>query len=198
MDFPDMDHERARNCAIENQRAMFWSQGVNNIWAQSSMNMATKGNPEFPCQEFHPINSGEESGMNTPNSGISFNEIENHLLADSQQVVCSDENTLLATVYSLNSLLDLQELNPNTNNIILNQLVSTENHENFGVPNTIEYPGGLSFPKPISWLPPQDSNMTMMINPSNNQALYPNVLPEPTPQDFADLDGSQDIRHHWA
>ncbi|KAI3448498.1 hypothetical protein Pfo_005163 [Paulownia fortunei] len=95
---------QARNSQLVPQRQTIWGdQGVNfprgNINTQGPSVFASlaPGNQVLSCHNYHS------------NVVVALNDIENHLLGDSQ-VVCTDEGTLLAQMQSMDSLL-----NPNNN-----------------------------------------------------------------------------------
>lgn len=158
---------------VESQRTVFLGQGTCISQGPSSMHIL--------YQNF----DGEESGIgNTPiTSGLLFADDDAY-----NQILLDD----------INSLIELEGTNPNTNNISANQLMSKHDQRvvsNHAMNQNCEANGSRLMPKPLSWLSPQDMNATGAMVPSRNQSMYHYHVQEPTEQNVETPNRS--LIHHW-
>lgn len=145
---------------IESQRAVYLGQGMNTSQGPSSMPIL--------YQKF----DGKESviGNNPANtSGLLFvDEADNQILLD-----------------DINALIELEGMNPNTNNIYANQLISKHDQRlvsNHAINQNCEANGLTLMEKPLSWLSPEDMNATGALIPSRNQSMDHYHVQEATEQ----------------
>lgn len=155
------------------RKSVYLGQGTNTSQGPSSMHIL--------YQNF----DGEESGIgNTPTntSGILFaNDADNQLLLD-----------------DINSLIELEGMNSNTNNISANQLMSKYDQRlvlHHAINQNCEANDLTLMPKPLSWLSPQDMGATGAMIPSRNQSMYYYHVEEQT--ELNAETPNQNLVQHW-
>ncbi|KAA8536756.1 hypothetical protein F0562_029234 [Nyssa sinensis] len=192
MDFPPLE-ENLNNYAFQNQSMAPWRvQGVNNIvniQQLPSIVSVTQANAAFPCQNYGVLNYGEEPRIPNPNTGI-LDDIENHLLGDSQ-AVCSDERTLFARVQSMCSLFEHQNEAANHleyNQQQYNQANVSDVQLNLTGDEHSRIDGMYLSAEPIRCLPPQVPKDMMMQHLPRDNSSYPYAFSDPSAENFAALD----------